>query len=188
MAIEKKTGFTLVELLVVISISVIAIALTIPTFDALINDSARRSAIADLVSALNLARNTAISNQTTVTLCPLDENLRCVNNWSLPITVFLDPKRTKQVQNNSQIIRVVQPPQHGRLIAAAGIRNYFRFRSTGMAREAIGNFVWCPDSNNTTQASQIRINMGGRPQLARDIDGNGLIDDSSGQDLDCAAL
>lgn len=186
MHIKSNAGFTLAELAIVLAISAIVVALTIPGMGSLIDNAARRSTSADLISALNLARNTAIVEQTTITICPLDSESKCSDDWSLPVTAFRDPGRSRSVDENSQIVRVVSPPETGRLIVRSGIRDYFRFRGTGLAREAIGNIIWCPDSNDPTYAIQIRINMGGRPQIAEDSDGDGVAEDAYGQPIDCS--
>lgn len=182
---NRLSGFTLVELLVVLALTTILLSQAIPGIESLLNRSGRHGAVGDIVSLLNLARNTAVHEQQTVTLCPLGADNRCTNNWSQPITAFRDPSRTKTVLAQSQIIRVTTPPKHGRLTVKSGIHNYFRFRSDGMASGAIGHFIWCPDNNDNSLAAQIRINMGGRPQVARDNDGDGVAEDAYGKPLTC---
>lgn len=186
MKTKIDAGFTLVELLLVLAISAILLASVIPSFGDLVNHAAKQSASADLISALNLSRNTAVAEQTTITICPLNRESKCTDDWSLPVTVFRDPDRSKTVLESSQIVRVVSPPENGRLIVRSGIRNYFRFRGTGLAREAIGNIIWCPDSDDPTLATQIRINMGGRPLIAVDSDGDGVAEDAYGQPIACS--
>jgi type IV fimbrial biogenesis protein FimT len=182
----RETGFTIVELVVTLSIIAIALSLTIPAMTGLLNSAAGKGTTANLVSILNLSRNTAIVEQTTVTVCPLDGSSKCSSDWTRPITAFRDPLRTKAVTYPEQIIRITEPPSHGRLIVKSGIRNYFRFRSSGLAREAIGNITWCPESNDPTGATQVRINMGGRPQLARDTNGDGIVEGTAGTPVECA--
>lgn len=181
----EHRGFTLVELVIVVAISVILLSQVVPGMGNLIKHSQRHSAVSDLITLLNLARSTSVQEQQIVTLCPLDDNNQCTGDWSRPITAFRDPTRSKTLSSPSQVIRIGLPPKHGRLIVKSGNRSYFRFRATGMAREAIGNIVWCPDNGDATVAAQIRINMGGRPQLAKDMDGDGVAEDAYGHPISC---
>ena len=66
-------GFTLVELLVAVSIVAIALMLSAPSFSEIIaNQKARRAAM-EFYTSLVLARNEAIKRNTTVTLTPEDD-------------------------------------------------------------------------------------------------------------------
>ncbi len=183
-----QAGLTLVELIAVMAISAIILAFAIPGTSSLINHSGRHSALADLIATLNLARNTAINEQTTVTVCAIGADSKCSNVWSLPITAFRDPGRTRKITDVSQIVRVIHPLETGRLTVSSGIHNYFRFESSGWSRGTLGNFIWCPDSDDDRYAAQVRINMGGRPRSARDHDGDGIVEDSSGNPIDCSSL
>lgn len=185
---QLKSGFTLVELLIVLAISSIILALAVPTASTIFSHAGRHSTVADLVATLNLARNTAINEHTTVTLCAIGADSKCANDWSFPIIAFRDPTRSKELKDPSQIVRAMQPVETGRLIVRSGIHNHFRFRSSGWSRGTLGHFIWCPDSDDSQYAAQIRINMGGRPQVAKDFDGDGLVEDASGNPIDCQSI
>ncbi|AKV97176.1 hypothetical protein ACP86_14005 [Marinobacter sp. CP1] len=184
----SQSGFTLVELSVVLAISAIILAFAIPGTANLMNHSGRHTALADLISTLNLARNTAINEQTTVTLCAIGNDSKCANDWSFPIVAFRDPSRTKQITDDSQIVRILHSVETGRLVVRSGIHNYFRFQSSGWSRGTLGHFIWCPDSDDNQYAAQVRINMGGRPQMARDYDGDGVVEDASGDPITCEGV
>jgi type IV fimbrial biogenesis protein FimT len=183
-----ESGFTLIELVVVLAISAIILAFSVPGTSNLIDHSGRHAALADLIATLNLARNTAINEQTSVTLCALGPDSKCSNDWSLPIKAFRDPTRSKEISNDSQIVRAMHPVETGRLIVRSGIHNHFRFQSNGWSRGTLGHFIWCPDSDDSQYAAQVRINMGGRPQKARDYDGDGVVENASGDPIDCTAI
>lgn len=182
---SRDRGITLVELLVVLVIAVIVAMQITPSFTRLLSSSDRHSEISDLITLINLARNTAVYEQTTVTLCPVDETSRCSRDWSLPLMAFRDPERTRTVATPSQIIWQRQTNNIGNVQGATGIHTYFRFNSSGLAYGAIGNITWCPDNGDSTLAAQIRINMGGRPTLAEDRDGDGIVEDSGGRPIAC---
>ncbi|MDX1458512.1 MAG: GspH/FimT family pseudopilin [Marinobacter sp.] len=181
----RISGFTLVELLVVLAISAILLANAIPGIGQLVNQSQRYSATSELIALINLARQTAIQERTSVTLCPLNETQTCTSDWRLPLVAFRDPDRTKTLVSVNQLIREISPPTYGYLIVKSANRPYFQFRPSGMAREAIGNITWCPDDRDPTFASQIRINMGGRPLLSEDSDHDGIVEGTNGNPVSC---
>src|SRR5690554_1583456 len=165
---QLNPGFTLIELVITVSVIAIVATLSAPSLSRLVTTTERRSEVNDLISTINLARNTATFEQTTVTMCPIDNRKRCARDWSLPIVVFRDPERVAKIADEAQIIRVRQSQSKGTLKGATGIHSYFRFNPSGFAWGAIGNITWCPQNGDLTLATQIRINMGGRPKLARD--------------------
>lgn len=180
-----QSGVTLLELLITLVILSIVVSLAVPPLSSLLTRSAHQSNQMDLLGVINLARTTAIMEGSNVTLCPIDENGKCSRDWSLDLVAFRDPQRTRQLADSSLVIRVLQPRENGKLKGNTGIRNYFGFRADGVAREAIGNIIWCPLNDAPSKAFQIRINMGGRPMIAQDSDGDGIVEDSRGKPIDC---
>lgn len=178
-------GFTLTELLIVLAIAAIVLGQVVPGIGSLATNSRKQSAVSDLIALINLARNTAAHEQTAVTLCPLDPNNKCIADWSLPLTAFRDPSRSKTLTAETQIIRVSNGWALGHLTVKSSNRPYFRFRPSGMALEAIGNITWCPPDNDARNAEQIRINMGGRPSLAIDSNGDGIVEGTDGKPVSC---
>ena len=65
---NKQQGFSLVEILITISIMVIAISLAAPPLNSFIENNRMTSATNKLVSAINYARNEAITRRTTTTI------------------------------------------------------------------------------------------------------------------------
>ncbi len=180
--IRQAIGFSLVELLFVMAI---ALTVALPSLGNFVEANERRSFVTALVGIFNQARSSSIQGQVSVTLCPLDNESRCSNDWMRPITVFRDPKRRRRLDDPADIIQILPPPSRGTLTANSANRPYFGFRPTGMAQSAIGNLIWCPADRNPKKAVQLRINMGGRLQHARDQDGDGIVEDADGHAIAC---
>lgn len=184
---KSSAGFTLVELLIVIALISLIANYAIPSMGNLVDNSRRHAAVSDMVSLLNLARNSAILEQHTVTICPLDQTNTCTHDWNTrPVTVFRDPDSDRVLAKGSDIIRVNQVVEGGQWDANTSSRPYFRFFATGMASYAIGNMIWCPDNKDNHLAAQIVINMGGRLRLSEDQDGDGVIEDANGNTVACS--
>ncbi len=182
---SQHRGLTLIELLLGITILSIALGIGAPSFSKLIELTERKTIRNDLLTGISFARTQAITRSTNVTLCPLDSTNRCSRDWNQPITIFADPGRKRTLSDPANILRILDAPGEGVLHGRTGIRKHFGFRPTGMARASIGHLLWCPDNGNEGNAFQIRINMGGRPIMARDTDGNGVAEDAYGRDLVC---
>lgn len=65
----RPYGFTLVEMLVVITISAILVAMAIPSFQGTIRSSRISGAANSFIAAIDLARSEAIRRATSVTVC-----------------------------------------------------------------------------------------------------------------------
>ena len=67
---RKKEGFSLIELMVIVSVLALVLGLGIPAFNDMLANSRMSTAVNDLVSSLHGARGEAITRQATVILCP----------------------------------------------------------------------------------------------------------------------
>lgn len=67
----RQSGVTLLELMVVLIIVAIVLAFAVPSYRTLIMNNRQDTAIGDLGTALNLARNTALSRNMPVGVCPV---------------------------------------------------------------------------------------------------------------------
>jgi len=66
----RTTGFTVVELMVVIAIIAIVIAFGIPSYTSVITQNRMAGEINDLTTDIELARSAAVKQGLTVTICP----------------------------------------------------------------------------------------------------------------------
>lgn len=178
-------GFTLVELLIVLAIIAIFAVQVVPAMGDLVDAGRKRATINNLIGLINLARNTAVTESVVVTLCPVDAAAKCIKDWSQPVAVFKDPGRLRQLTDQSNLLRMLPAPEAGYLMAKTGNRSYFSFRPSGLAKHAIGSILWCPTDRDSKKAAQLSINMGGRPRVAKDSNGDGVVEDPNGDAVVC---
>jgi len=90
----KNTGFTLVELMVTISILAIMLSIAVPSFSKMIKNNNIYAGTNELVSALILTRSEALKRSNDVTLCTSDDQTTCAGSSELDYgkgwVIFLD--------------------------------------------------------------------------------------------------
>jgi len=82
-------GFTLLELIIVLIISMLLITIGIPGFQTLIQNNRLTAVASSIQNNLMFARNQSVSYLNYVTVCPLESNV-CGSNWITGIDVFID--------------------------------------------------------------------------------------------------
>ena len=91
----KKTGFTLVEVLVTVAIAGILAALALPAFEQTIARYRTRAVADDVASAIGLARSEAIRRGGDVKLRKMSGTNNCSTNekWSCGFRIYFDANR-----------------------------------------------------------------------------------------------
>lgn len=84
---EWSRGFTMIELMVVVSIVAVLAAVATPSFKDFILGQRVKSAAFDLASNLLLARSEAIKRNTNVTLAPKDASVGWASGWTATFLV-----------------------------------------------------------------------------------------------------
>ncbi|MEN6587566.1 MAG: GspH/FimT family pseudopilin [Sulfuricella sp.] len=165
---RRITGFSLIELLVTVSVLGILVALAAPSFQSLIRANRIANLTNDLVSGLNLARSEAIKRGTRVTLCKVaDPNTNTPTcstsaNWQTGWQVFVDGSTAGTFDGTDTRIAVGQPSSNGSdstITPDAVFTNFISYDGRG-ASNSSGNLVVCLGGLSRT----IKISATGRIQ------------------------
>ena len=100
----RERGFTLLELLITIAIAAIVLALAAPSFSAMLMNNKLTAQSGGLNAALNYARNTALSQNINVQICPVGalNSTTCGTNWASGWMVVRDPTGTPTLLQSRQ--------------------------------------------------------------------------------------
>lgn len=181
-------GFTLVELLLVLSILSILLGLSLPNFQAMYAQRHADTVIRKVSEAIQLARMSAIRTGKLVTLCRSDSGVEWGGQWQDGIMVFSDRNGDRKINQDDVLQQFITfPGINGSLKwRAFQNRQYLQITNQGFTRYQNGNFTYCPNNGDASLAHQLIINRTARIRFAVDSDGDGIREDSRGRPINCS--
>ena len=180
--INADSGFTLIELMIVVSVLAILFSLAFPSFSTAVVNSRLSSQANLLVSAINQARSEAIRRGQHVVVRKI--NAEWENGWR----VFVDVDRSTNAKKNvfdigADIELSVNPalPTNYTLRGNHNFVNFIRYQPNGDSHN-IGSFVLC-ESGHVAGAKLLIVNSIGRVRMALDTNHNRIPEDDDGDDI-----
>lgn len=105
MFFNKKSGFTLVELLVCIAVIAVISMWALPSFNALMARQELKNTQIKILQAIRVARYQAITYKAHIMICSSQDMQACQNNqWNSGFVIFVNTNKNKQIDNNETII------------------------------------------------------------------------------------
>jgi len=144
---RSSAGFTMVELLITITIATILATVAVPSFSALIADQRAKTAASELFASLLIARSDAIMRNVNVTVSPL------AGGWSRGWQI-LDPANNV-LESHGALTNVTIPP--------TGI---VTFRPSGrVLAGSAATFQISTMSGSSNHYQCISLTLSGRPYM-----------------------
>ena len=103
---DKYQGFTLVELLMTLTVLAVVLAIAIPSFASAIDSVRQRTQINQLVADLNFARSRAITSRRPVSICAGQENCNGTRSWSGQLLTFEDLNGNGRLDEDDASLRI----------------------------------------------------------------------------------
>jgi type IV fimbrial biogenesis protein FimT len=171
----KNSGFTLIELMIIVAIVGILVAIGTPSFNSTISSSRLTTYANEFVTALNLARSEAIKRGQPVVVRETGAN------WEAGWRVFVDIDRSTAAKEDAFNagtdieLRVYSAlPGSYTLRGNNNFINFIRYTPTGVISNPVGgSFVIC-NGGVLSGAKLIVVNGMGRVRLAPDADHDGI--------------
>lgn len=167
---KREKGFTLIELMTTIGIGAVLVTMAVPGMQTVAMNSKQRSGVNELVSAMHLARNTAITTNSRVTLCASGNGTACQSvDWDKGWIVFTDLDSDQNVNGNEVVLRVGSGAA-GLDINSSQFSRFLMFRPSGRVMNAstatnVGEFSIC-DKRGTDHIRIVAIDLSGRPRIS----------------------
>lgn len=167
---RRNSGFTLIELMIAIALVAILLATAVPALEDFTNDARQTGAINDFVAAIHLARNTAITTNSRVTMCASASGTNCeLTAWENGWIVFGDLNANGSLDVGERIVSASSAVegldiQSGEFPASLMYRPNGRAMTNALTGNS-GEFAVC-DFRGVEHAKVILVELSGRPRMS----------------------
>ncbi|WP_019531166.1 GspH/FimT family pseudopilin [Dasania marina] len=192
---RKASGFTLIELMITISIVAILVAIAVPSMQNTLEKNSVSTSLSEFSSSLRLARAEAIKRSRFVVVCPSSDQATCTGTWAEGWLVFEDVSGNNALDvGTDDIIRVHTAlssdntllwSTKGSLAWSNGVASSVQYNSRGLITSAEGTFKICSRSGRAEYARALVLTLIGSLRYGIDGDNNNIYEDESGGDLSC---
>ena len=171
-AMKKRTGFTLIELIVTMSVALIIMTMAVPGFRTLTDSNRMTNQINQIIGALKSSRSEAVTRGLSVTACKRNiagTNCDTTVNWEDGWIIFTDTDEDGNVDGGDDTVLWAQAPIGGgnRIAFSATSNNRVTYASTGFpagnSGMFAGAFTVC-DSRGAEYAKAVVVSNTGRPR------------------------
>ena len=158
---KKYSGFTLVELLVVVAIVGLMMAFGVPAMGTYVKNDRLITQINALVGHMAYARSEAVLRSQQVALCASSDLASCAgNDWGVGWILYVDADGNSNFTVGEEILRVKQPLSGNNTLTST-FANSFIYDRRGFSSSGTGTFSLCDDRGATNMKS-ISISNTGR--------------------------
>ena len=154
-------GFTLTEVLVVVSVLAILLAIAVPSFSDALLGSRLRSYANNLVASVHFARSEAIKRNAVVTLCASSNGTSCSGTWKNGWIILAGAAVVIQTQQAVDVNYKI-----------TGTNTTLSFQPTGVGATQ-DTITICRESPSAgSQEREVRISATGRPSVTKTSNGS----------------
>ena len=172
---RKTVGFTLVELLITLTIFVILASVGIPSMKSTYDHIRANNGIRDIQQGLTFARSYAVSYGASVSMCA-NNNGTCGSDWSKGYLVYVSDTAGAILQGesgNDGILKVHEGFDDGDFVKYSD-GNRVIFNSSGLVSSPSqeSHFVYCPGSKTSAMSLTSELLLSGKSRLNESATGN----------------
>jgi type IV fimbrial biogenesis protein FimT len=185
--LQPNRGFTLIDLLIVLSIVAILSALTLSAFPVIEKYQVERNA-KSVIQAVMYGRSLAISEGKSIFICPSNDGQVCDKDWSSTMLVYRNQDNDLNYGPQDELVYRFELTSQSSRVRWGSFRrkDYLELLPTGMTNFQNGTFTVCSKSKNTSTAIPVIINVAGRPYFGTDKNKDGVREYSSGKPVSCS--
>lgn len=170
---SKCNGFTLLELMITLTIAAILSTLAVPSFSNIIKNNRMATQYNELLTSLTIARSEAIKRGSPLVICKSNDlaTPACGGNWQDGWLVFVDSDEDGVYDpgDSDELVRI-----HSVLSGNNTLhynRDNVKYSANGLALGSNGTFTFCDDRGDLSSRG-LKLHLTGRARKA--IDGDAL--------------
>lgn len=159
---QKNSGFTLIELIMVLVVMAIILSIAVPSFRTMFANNQAGAISEDFIAALNLARSEAVKRGKLVSICRTTNAASCTSStgdWNTGYIVYLDSSSSETLTTTTiatdGIIRIYPSSANTAISVMRGASDvtFLRYNSMGsLAKNVTG------EATVTTSATKCKGN------------------------------
>ena len=161
-------GFSLVDLIVTVTVSTVLFGLAVPVTGNLITSNRISGQVNKLTGSLALTRTEAIKRNQHVVLCKSDNGTDCSRrgHWESGWIIYVDENNNRQRDEQEELILVHEKLENNIKISysAFGSRHYVAYRPTGYTKTN-GTFIIC-NPRTPERSKALILTKSGRVRLS----------------------
>ena len=179
----RQKGYSLIELMTTIAVASILITVALPGMQSFRLNSNMTGQVNELISVMHLARNTAITTNSRVTVCTSSNGDSCnAAGWDDGWIAFVDRDSDQFADDNETVLRVGSESENLSILSGQ-YPSFLMYRPNGRVMkdtvsENSGRFTFC-DKRGASHAKAVLVDLSGRPRVADN--------DTPGVSLSCSS-
>jgi type IV fimbrial biogenesis protein FimT len=163
---HKSSGFTVIELIIVVVIVAILAVIAFPSYAFVIRSNRVTGQVNDLLTAVSYARNESVTRGTRITLCASTDGATCdtAGTWRAGWIVFVDGGTAGELAGTDQLLRVWPAIAADDTLTTTAPFVSFSKEGFSSANDLVWNFV--PHGCRDDQRRELRLRGLGRAETA----------------------
>ena len=161
--IHFSQGFTLAELLIVISIVSILASIGAPDLQTMLQNNKMVALTNELLTALNYTRSNAVTRGSSVSICKSNATqTNCENSatWGTGWIVFEDSNNNSSVDGDETILNVYESQENNLRLNHNNNKNRVVYNNQGFSSGYAGTFLICDSRGNSAKRGIVISNTG----------------------------
>lgn len=180
----QQAGLSLIDVIIALAILSILVSLSAPSMFQHVKKAQAKAVESSVLRALALAKANAIQTSTLTTLCSMDALDRCSKTDIAKLAVFIDSNNDKILNADETLIHLDTLHEHNLTARISSNDKVFTFDHRGATKQT-GSFIHC-EPGFERFAIRVTVNLSGRFYKGRDNDKDGIIEDTSGNNIVCS--